>query len=56
MLARGVEVVPGKQEGGTAKTREAKAIVSSTAESRDPKTGELRKDRSSGLDAGPDCE
>ena len=48
MVAGEVEGVPGKQEDGAAKTREAKAIVRYTAESRNPKTGEPRKDRGSG--------
>ena len=48
MAAGEVEGVPGKQEDGAAKTREAKAIVRYTAESRNPKTGEPRKDRGSG--------
>ena len=48
MTAGEVEGVPGKQEDGAAKTREAKAIVRYTAESRNPKTGEPRKDRGSG--------
>ena len=43
-----VEGVAGKHEDGTAKTREAKAIVCCTAESRDLKTGEPRKDKGSG--------
>ena len=43
-----VEGVAGKQADGTAKTREAKTIVFYTAEGRDPKTGEPRKDKGSG--------
>ena len=38
----------GKQADGTAKTREAKAVTSFTADGRDPKTGEPRKDKDSG--------
>ena len=48
MRASEVEGVAGKQADGTAKTREAKTIVCCTAESRDPKTGEPRKDKGSG--------
>ena len=48
MAAREVEGVAGKQADGTAKTREAKAVTSFTAERRDPKTGEPRKDKNSG--------
>ena len=47
MVASEVEGVAGKQADGTAKTREAKTIVCYTA-SRDPKTGEPRKDKGSG--------
>ena len=42
-----VEGVAGKQADGTAKTREAKTIVFFAA-SRDPKTGEPRRDKGSG--------
>ena len=38
MAAREVEGVAGKQADGTAKTREAKAVTSFTADGRDPKT------------------
>ena len=48
MAAREVEGVAGKQADGTAKTREAKAVTSFTADGRDPKTGEPRKDKDSG--------
>ena len=48
MAAREVEGVAGKQADGTAKTREAKAVVCSAADGRDPKTGEPRKDKDSG--------
>ena len=48
MAAREVEGVAGKQADGTAKTREAKVISCFTADRRDPKTGEPRKDRNSG--------
>ncbi len=41
MAAREVEGVAGKQADGTAKTREAKAVVCREADSLDPKTGEL---------------
>ena len=43
MVASEVEGVAGMQEDGSGKTREAKTIICCTA-SRDPKTGELRKD------------
>ena len=48
MVAREVEGAAGKQADGTAKTCEAKAVSCFTADSRDPKTGEPRKDRGSG--------
>ena len=48
MAAREVEGVAGKQADGTAKTSEAKAVTSFTADGRDPKTGEPRKDKDSG--------
>ena len=48
MAAREVEGVAGKQADGTAKTSEAKAVICFTADGRDPKTGEPRKDRNSG--------
>ncbi len=48
MAAREVEGVAGKQADGAAKTSEAKAVVCSAADGRDPKTGEPRKDRNSG--------
>ena len=48
MAAREVEGVAGKQADGTAKTREAKAVVCRAVDSLDPKTGEPRKDRNSG--------
>ena len=48
MAAREVEGVAGKQADGTAKTREAKVITRFTADGRDPKTGEPRKDKNSG--------
>ncbi len=48
MAAREVERVAGKQADGTAKTREAKAVVCREADSLDPTTGEPRKDRNSG--------
>ena len=41
------EGVAGKQEDGSAKTREAKLAVMYTAEGRDPKTGAALKDRGS---------
>ena len=47
MTSGEVEGVPGKHEDGAAKTREAKAIVLYTAESRNPETGEPRKGRDS---------
>lgn len=43
------EGMPGKQADSTAKNREAKTIVCCTAESRDPKTGEPRKDKGIGV-------
>ena len=48
MAAREVEGVAGKQADGTAKTSEAKTVVCFTADGRDPKTGEPRKDKGSG--------
>ena len=48
MAAREVEGVAGKQADGTAKTREAKAVVCREADSLDPKTGEPRKGRNGG--------
>ena len=48
MAAREVEGVAGKQADGSAKTREAKAVVCREADSLDPKTGEPRTDRKSG--------
>ena len=48
MAAREVEGVAGKQADGSAKTREAKAVVCREADSLDPKTGEPRKGRNSG--------
>ena len=48
MAAREVEGVAGKQPDGSAKTREAKAVVCREADSLDPKTGEPRKGRKSG--------
>ncbi len=48
MAAREVEGVAGKQADGTAKTSEAKTVICSAADGRDPKTGEPRKDRNSG--------
>ena len=51
MAAREVEGVVGKQADGTAKTREAKAVVCRDADSLDPKTGEPRKGRNGVLAA-----
>ena len=48
MAACEVEGVAGKQADGTAKTREAKAVVCRAVDTLDPKTGEPRKDRNSG--------
>ena len=45
MAAREVEGVASKQADGTAKT-----VICFTADGRDPKTGEPRKDRNSGTD------
>ena len=42
-----VEGVAGKQEDGSAKTREAKLVVADGADERDPKTGAALKDRGS---------
>ena len=42
------EGVRGKQEDGSARTREAKVVVAYTAEARHPRTGEPQKDAGSG--------
>ena len=42
-----MEGVAGKQEDGSAKTREAKLVVADGADGRDPKTGTALKDRGS---------
>ena len=47
MRKEDVEGVAGKQEDGSAKTREAKLAVMYTAEGRDPETGAALKDRGS---------
>ncbi|MDE0521187.1 MAG: hypothetical protein OXH79_04445 [Boseongicola sp.] len=47
MRKEDVEGVAGKQEDGSAKTREAKLAVMYTAEGRDPETGAAIKDRDS---------
>ena len=48
MAAREVEGVAGKQADGTAKTREAKAVVCREVDRPDPKAGKPRKGRKSG--------
>ena len=47
MRKEAVEGIAGKQEDGSAKTREAKVAVVYTAEERDPETGAALKDRGS---------
>ena len=46
------EGIPGRQEDGSSKTREARAVSVYTAERQNPKTGEQQKDPGSDIRSG----